>query len=200
MSGPRRRWAASSLKAPRSPWKATLSRSGSIGALYIRRSVLPRRPHLVPDVADGLDHVAARPQLGAEPAYVDVHGPRVPGVAVAPPPGQQLLAGEDAAGSGGEELEQLELLPGQLEGAAPVADLDGHRIDHQVAELDPARRPERGQAPVELADPGVELRPHDGREDEVVDPQLGVQGRQARDLDAEEDGDVGQGRDLAHAL
>ena len=58
-------------------------------------------------------------QLGAQPADVDVDGAGVAGVAVAPDPGEQLLAGEHAAGAGGQELQQLELLARQLQRPRP---------------------------------------------------------------------------------
>ena len=58
-------------------------------------------------------------------------------------------------------------------------------------ELDAAGGRERGQAPIELANAGIELGAHDGGEDEVVHAQLGVEAGQAGDLDAQEDGDIG---------
>src|SRR5215207_6517840 len=85
-AAPKKRRAASSLKAPFSPWNAA--------RIVVISQLLARSAHLVADVADGLDDVAAGAQLGPQPPDVDVHRPGVAGVAVAPHPGQKLFPGE----------------------------------------------------------------------------------------------------------
>src|ERR687897_90226 len=88
----------------------------------------------VSDVAHGPDeHLVVGAQLRAQPAHVDVHGPRAAEVVVAPDLLQQLRAGEDAARVLREVLEELELLERQVQRAA--ADLGGvaRLVDRQVA-------------------------------------------------------------------
>ncbi len=88
----------------------------------------------VADVADGADQrLVLGAELGAQAAHVHVDGAGAAEVVVAPDLLQQLLAAEDPARVLGEELEELELLEGQVERAA--ADLRGVRrvVDHDLA-------------------------------------------------------------------
>src|SRR3954468_14239631 len=119
-----------------------------------------RGAQLVADMADGLDHRAAGAQLGAQAADVDVDGPRAARVTISPHPGQELLAAEHAARAFGQELEQLELLAGQLQRAAAIGRFDRHRVDHQIPDLDAAGGAERRHPPIELPDARIELGRH----------------------------------------
>ena len=67
---------------------------------------------------------------------LNIDGAGIAGVAIAPNPRQELLAGEHATGPRGQELEELKLLARQLEHAAPKRGLDRNRVDDQIAQLD----------------------------------------------------------------
>src|SRR5450432_1917190 len=61
-----------------------------------------RRAKFVAHVTNRLDHGAAGSELGAQPAHVDVDGAGPAGIAVAPHPRQELLAGEHPARAFGQ--------------------------------------------------------------------------------------------------
>ena len=70
----------------------------------------------VADVADRPDQrLVLAAELGPQPPDVDVHGAGTAEVVVAPDLLEQLGPAEDPAGVLGEELQQLELLVGEVE-------------------------------------------------------------------------------------
>ena len=69
-------------------------------------SLLPHRGQAGADVPDRADQVfVVGSKLGTQPTDVDIHGARAAIVVIAPHLGEQLLAGEDAAGRLGEVFE-----------------------------------------------------------------------------------------------
>ena len=72
-------------------------------------------------------------ELGAQPPDVDVDGAGAAEVVVAPDLLEQLGAAEHAARVLGEELEQLELLVGQVEQPAPDPGGVGRLVDDDLA-------------------------------------------------------------------
>ena len=136
-------------------------------------------------------------ELGAEAADVDVDGAGAAEVVVAPDLLEQLLAAEDAARVLGEVLQELELLVGQVEGAAADAGGVGGVVDDDLAAVDHVggRVVGRGgaRAADREADPGVELGRAAGVEDDVVHaPVVGDDGEAALG-DDEQDRGVGAG-------
>src|SRR5439155_9905304 len=94
----------------------TRRRLGHGGHRLLGPSVGTRHHEPVADVAHGPDRgLVLGTQLGPQPADVDVDRARAAVVVVAPDLLQQLGAGEDPAGVLREELDQLELLEGQVE-------------------------------------------------------------------------------------
>ena len=94
---------------------------------------------LVADLADRADHrLVLRAELGAQPPDVHVDRAGAAEVVVAPDLAQQLVAGEDPARVLGQELQQLELLVGEVE--RPALELGGVRVrvDGQLAGPDRA--------------------------------------------------------------
>src|SRR5690349_15958458 len=88
------------------PWRAQLA----LGPVALDR----HEP--VADVAHGADQgLVLGAELGAQPPDVDVDRAGAAEVVVTPDLLQQLRAGEDPARVLGEELEQLELLEGEVE-------------------------------------------------------------------------------------
>ncbi len=98
---------------------------------------------------------------------VDRAGPAV--VLVAPDPRQQRLTGEDLAGVGGEELEQLVLHVGEVE--RPPADrrLVGLEVDDEVAVLHDFGPGRPAGPPGQQPQPGLQLLGVERREAEVVE-------------------------------
>ena len=76
------------------------------------------------------------PALGLAAQVADVDGQRIgPRVeVVAPDPVEDDLAGEDLAGVAQQELEEVELDPGQGERAVSPAGLAGSRVELQIGE------------------------------------------------------------------
>src|SRR5262245_30773730 len=103
--------------------------SGSSFAGFAFRPGLVRREQLVADAADGRDHrLVLGAELGPEAADVDVDRAGAAEEVVAPDLLEELGPGRDPAGPGGQEPQQLELLVGQVEGAAAEADLVGDGV------------------------------------------------------------------------
>ena len=76
----------------------------------------------VADIADGADEgLVLAAELGPQPSHVDVDGPGPAEVVVAPDLLEQLRAAEHPARVLREELQQLELLVGEVEGRAVEA-------------------------------------------------------------------------------
>src|SRR5215831_7300909 len=124
--------------------------------------------HLVADVAHRLDEAAGDgAELGAQAPHVDVDGARAAVVAVAPDLGQELLARVDAAAVLREEAEELELLVRELEPPALDARLVAGGVDDQGFHLDEIVGAKGRGSPVELPQARVELRGHDGLENEI---------------------------------
>src|SRR5438105_8894042 len=74
--------------------------------------------------------------LGPEALDVDVEGLRVADVARPPHPVHQGVAGEDPAGVDQQQLEEVELLEGQLDGLAPHRHLVADGVEADVGHLD----------------------------------------------------------------
>ncbi len=91
----------------------------------------------VADGADRLDQVGVLlAELGPEAPDVDVDGAGAAVVLVAPDPAEQRLAGEDLAGSGGQEAQELVLHEGEVEDPARHRRLVGLQVEHERAVLD----------------------------------------------------------------
>ena len=129
---------------------------------------------------------------------MDVDGAGAAEVVVAPHLLQQLLAAEDAAGVLGQELQELELLEGQVQRA--LADLGGVGgvVDDDLAGADDVGVGVGGVAGCAEAadgelDAGLELGGAAGVQHDVVHaPVVGDDGQAALGGD-EEDGDLGAG-------
>src|SRR5580700_10192782 len=104
-------------------------------------------------------------------------------VPAAPDACQERLAREDAAAVGRKEREERELLGRQRDAAALDADLVRGPVDQKGADLQPLFRREFAPAPLEGADPRVELRRDARHHDEVVEAAGGIE---ARDLTGRE--------------
>ncbi len=165
----------------------TASAAGHLGVLAGRLlgERGQRRGHeLVADVADGADQrLVLDAELGAQPADVDVDGAGAAEVVVAPDLLQQLVPGEDPARVLGEELEQLELLVGEVERPARELGGVGVLVDGQLAgpyDTRARRRARRGLQPADREpQPGVDLGRTGGVQQHVVDAPLGGQRDQA---------------------
>src|SRR6185369_3770174 len=151
-----------------------LARGASVPRRRLRRS-----PEHVPDAANGVDEPwRARVvlDLAAEPVDVDVDGPRLAGVVVAPDPLEQLVASEDLARVADEEREQVERLrldrqrlAVPQEAVAGEVDLDPLEIDDRRRRLD---RDSLFGAAEEGPDPGRQLAQAEWLRDVVVGAQL----------------------------
>src|SRR6202046_984104 len=92
------------------------------------------RDEPVPDVADRADQcLVLGAELGAQPAHMHVNGPGAAEVVIAPHLLQQLRPGEDPARVLGQELQQLELLEGQVKDAPVQPGRVGGLIDDELA-------------------------------------------------------------------
>src|SRR5206468_359400 len=99
-----------------------------------RQPVALDRHEPVPDVAYGADQrLVLGAELGPQPPDVNVDRAGAAEVVVAPYFLQQLRAGEDPPRVLGEELQQLELLEGEVEHAAAQAGRIGGLVDGQLA-------------------------------------------------------------------
>ncbi len=135
----------------------------------------PLRVHeAVAELLDGLDGLAERRDLLAQPPHVHVDGPRAAGVAVAPDIREQEVPREHAPAVLHQVLEQQEFLGGQPHRLAAVGDdvalaveFDGP-VDHRGA---PGLRPAL-RAPQQGADPGHELARAERLRDVVVGAEL----------------------------
>jgi hypothetical protein len=108
-------------------------------------------------------------ELAAQPRQVDVDGLVRAAVGQLPDLGEQLAFAHDAAGAGGEVVQQVELAGRQLQGTAVDAGLPRARVDPQAADDDlGVRGTLAGPAPQDGADPGVELGGAEGLDDVVV--------------------------------
>src|SRR5437762_10480087 len=107
------------------------------------------RVELVADTPDRLD-VAGADRIGldllAQASDVDGHGAGVADEVVVPDLVEELLAAEDLTGVAGQEVEEVELLGGQVDRA--VADLDRARlrVDLEAAVAALVARLRRGAA------------------------------------------------------
>ena len=137
-------------------------------------------------------------ELRAEPTYVHVDGARAAEVVVAPDLLQQLGAGEDAARVLREELEQLELLEGQVEDAGADAGRVGRLVDADRARADLGGDVgvgrAGGQPTLGETQPRLDLGRAGRVEQDVVDAPLGGDGGEAALGDDEEERAVHAGR------
>src|SRR5690349_8166420 len=98
---------------------------------------------LVAAAADGEDQLGIDGvglDLGPEPPDRDVDEARVAEIVVAPDPVEELVAGQDLAGSLGELYEEVELRPGERDVLAVPADGATREVDREAAEVE-RRRP-----------------------------------------------------------
>src|SRR5262245_11202918 len=133
-------WCGSSRRTDMAtPYWPLLARAGSgVDGFAGPGGVLGWQHEAVADVADSPDQLLVLgPELGSQPAHVDIDGPSPTEVVVTPDLLQELVSGEDAPGVLGEVLEQLELLEGEVESTAAdlrrvrrVVDRDLARPDH----------------------------------------------------------------------
>src|SRR4029453_4241563 len=118
--------------------------------------------------AHGLDQAGVLlAELGPEPPDVDVDGAGAAVVLVAPDPGQQGLAGEDLARGLGQELEQLVIHVGGVEGPAVDEGLVGLEVEDQRVVLDQLGLHPAARAPELVAQAGFQLPGVERREAEV---------------------------------
>src|SRR5581483_580922 len=75
-------------------------------------------------------------ELAAQPGQVDVHGAVGAAPRELPDLAEQVALADDLAGPAGQGEEQLELLAGQLDGAAVDRDLVAAGVDDEVADAD----------------------------------------------------------------
>jgi hypothetical protein len=147
-------------------------------------------PEAVPDRPDGRDEVGVLlAELGPQPPDVDVDGPGAAVVLVPPHPAEQGLPGEHPARVGGEELEQLVLHVGEVEGAAGDHRLVGLQVEHQRPVLHQLGAGAPARPPEQVGEAGLELTGRQGHQAEVVEevlPQLQV--GQLADADDEQQG------------
>ena len=87
----------------------------------------------------------------AQPVDVDVHGPRLAGVVVAPDVLEQLVAGEDLARVADEEGEQLERLGLERHDLAVAQQPVAGEVRLDRPEVDDRRRPPRPRPPARTA-------------------------------------------------
>src|SRR5690606_26041725 len=88
------------------------------GCVNSALGVLVMQVEAVPDVADGADDLLGIAELGAQAPHVHVDRAGAAEVVVPPHVAEQLLAGEHPGRVRGEEVQELELLVGQVQGAA----------------------------------------------------------------------------------
>src|SRR3954447_21347429 len=88
-----------------------------------------------PGPAQGLRVLGVALELLAQVADVDVDRPRIAERRVAPDARQQHVAGEDAAGAGGQRLEDLELDEGEVDVGAADADGALERVELEVDDV-----------------------------------------------------------------
>jgi len=113
---------------------------------------------------------------------------------------EELVPGEHPPPVLGEEAQQGELLLGELHGATGDGDLVGGHVDDDLAEFDPLAAGELAPAPLDPAEPGVELRGHEGMEDEVVEAVPGLQSVDGGDGHRHQGRYLGEGRRRPHVL
>ena len=77
-------------------------------------------------------------QLLTKPLHMDVHRPAVAEIVKAPHFVQQLVAGIDPVGRGGQVVQQLHLLGGRVDFLAVHDQLEGIHIDNQLVEYQSA--------------------------------------------------------------
>ena len=120
-------------------------------------------------------------ELGPQPPHVHVDRAGAAEVVVAPDLLHQVRAGEDPARVLGQELQQLELLVGEVERAALQAGGVGRLVDGQIADVDVIERRRGGLGPPldGQPQPGFELGRAGGVEHDVVDGPVGREGDQA---------------------
>src|SRR3984885_7023042 len=170
--------------------------------ILVRRAAGPRAPSLVGALGrdEPVAHVAYRPdqrlvlgpELCPEPSYVHVHRAGAAEVVVAPDLLEQVGPGEYPSGVLGQELQQLEFLERQVEGAGPERGRVGGLIDSQVAGPDLIRGG-RGRAGLPAdgqPQPGLDLGGPGGGPNPIIRaPFGGHRGQPAL-------GDHGQERDV----
>ena len=108
---------------------------------------------------------------------MDVDRPRLPVIGAAAQLLEQLAAREDAAGSGREHAQELELDEGELHLTAPNLDGAARNVDPQLARVDhllrrAVARPGRGGTAQERTDTAAELADREGLRDVVVRAEL----------------------------
>src|ERR1700722_3637808 len=109
------------------------ARPGRVGAVAVVRYALDR-DEPVADVPHGADErLVLGAELGPQPPDVDVHRPGAAEVVIAPDLLQEVRPGEYPAGVLREELQQLELLEGEVEHPAAQPRRVGGLVDGQVA-------------------------------------------------------------------
>ena len=171
------------------------------------------RHEAIADVADRADErLVVGAELGAQTADVDVDRACAAEVVVAPDLLQQLLAGEDPAGVLGEELEELELLEREVEGAVLELGGVGRVVDDEAARGDDVALvvavAGRGDAADAEPQASLELGGAGGGEDDVVHAPVGRgdgeaafgQDQDQRALDAGGADDAGQAAHLGEVV
>ncbi len=161
--------------------RAGPARTGCAGRAVPRRTapaVLAGldRHETVAHVAHGTDQrLMLGAQLGPQPPDVHVHRAGPAEVVVAPDLLQQMRPGEHPAGMLGEELQQFELLEGQVEHAGVQPGGVGGLVDGQLAGADLVRCLGRRArlAPDGQAQPCLQLGRPGGAEQYVVGAPLG---------------------------
>ena len=110
--------------------------------------------------------------LRADPAHVDVDGPRVAFEVRTPDPVDELTPAEDPARMGGQQRQQGELLRAQVDLPAAPPDAVGDRVELRV---DRDAQPARGalaRSRDEQRDPAGQLLGADRRRQRVVEALL----------------------------
>ncbi len=168
---------------------------GGVGA-----GVAPGRHEPVAHVAHGADLLLElRPELGPQPPHVDVDRPGASVVVVPPHLLQQLRPGEDPPRVLREVLQQLELLVGQVEGAAAHLRRVRRLVDDDVPGPDLRRQVVLGlvghqRAPDRQPQPGLDLGRSGGGQQDVVRTPLGRDGCEPALGDHEQHGGRDPGR------
>src|SRR5258705_4410111 len=167
----------------RSRYDRALAARRDLGRLgRIRQLATRRYDELVADLADGPDHrLVLGTELGPQPPDVDVDRAGTAEVVVAPDLAQQLVAGEHPARVLGQELQQLELLVGEVERPALELRGVGVRVNGELAAADqPAGHGGGvGEPTQRQPEPGLGLRRSGAGQDHVVHAPVGVEGDQA---------------------
>src|SRR5512134_332923 len=138
-----------------------------------------RSPEDIADAAHRMDEARRRRVLldeAPEPVDMDVHGPALAGVVIAPDALEELVAGEDLAGVTEEEGEQLERLRLDRQVRTVAQQPMAGEIHLHPAEIHDRRRRLEGdrllRAPEERPDPGGQLAQRERLRDVVVRAQL----------------------------